>query len=153
MGTIERKGSENLAKSGATGVDPSNLGQSPRVGVGLRPTHYSYLLEHPKTSVRWFEAISENYIDSEGRPLEMLEFIRKDYPVALHGVSLSIASAEGLRSDYLQKLKRLKDHIEPFIVSDHLCWTGLQEANLHDLLLILLQRELVHDESPRYMQP
>lgn len=105
-----------------------------RVGVGLRPTHYPHLIEKPQTSVRWFEAISENYMDSEGRPLDMLESIREDYPVALHGVSLSIVSAEGIRPEYLQKLKQLKDRIQPFIISDHLCWTGLQATNLHDLL-------------------
>lgn len=81
----------------------------PRIGVGLRPTHYPYLEERPSTTVTWFEAISENYMDSEGRPLDMLEFMRQDFPVALHGVSLSIASADGLQPGYLQKLKRLKD--------------------------------------------
>ena len=104
------------------------------VGVGLRPTHYPHLMNRPSTGVRWFEAITENYMDSQGRPLSVLEYIRQDYPVALHGVSLSIASAEGIRPDYLRKLKELRDRIEPFIVSDHLCWTGLQSANLHDLL-------------------
>ena len=108
----------------------------PKVGVGLRPTHYPYLENRPKTSVNWFEAISENYMDSEGRPIKMLEMIREDYPVALHGVSLSIASSEGLRPEYLKQLKNLKKRIEPFIVSDHLCWTGLKDANLHDLLPI-----------------
>lgn len=104
------------------------------IGVGLRPTHYPYLTDRPQTSLRWFEAISENYMDSEGRPLEMLEMIREGYPVALHGVSLSIVSSEGIRPNYLERLKQLADRIEPFIVSDHLCWTGLQDANLHDLL-------------------
>lgn len=108
--------------------------QLPMIGVGLRPTHYPYLNERPETSVRWFEAISENYMDSEGRPLEMLELIRQDYPVALHGVSLSIVSSEGVRPEYLERLKRLEERIQPFIVSDHLCWTGLQQTNLHDLL-------------------
>jgi uncharacterized protein len=107
---------------------------TPQVGVGLRPTHYPFLQEKPKVRVQWFEATSENYMDSEGRPLDMLELIREDYPVALHGVSLSIVSTEGLRSDYLEKLKTLIDRINPFIVSDHLCWTGQHEANLHDLL-------------------
>ncbi len=78
------------------------------IGVGLRPTHYPYLNERPQTSVRWFEALTENYMDSEGRPLEMLESIRQDYPVALHGVSLSIVSSEGLRPEYLQRLTRIK---------------------------------------------
>ena len=107
-----------------------------KVGVGLRPTHYPYLEAKPPTAMRWFEAITENYMDSQGRPLKMLERIREDYPIALHGVSLSIASTEDLRPSYLQQLKKLKDRIEPFLISDHLCWTGLHDGNLHDLLPI-----------------
>ena len=68
---------------------------APMVGVGLRPTHYPHLEQRPSTEVTWFEAISENYMDSQGRPLDMLTLIREDYPVALHGVSLSIASSQG----------------------------------------------------------
>ncbi len=117
-----------------------------QVGVGLRPTHYPHLLEKPRTGVGWFEAISENYMDSEGRPLEVLQAIRSDYPVALHGVSLSIGlrpdpkDTGGLeahrrqRSRYLHNLKTLVDRIEPFLVSDHLCWTGVPGGNIHDLL-------------------
>ena len=110
--------------------------QQPNIGVGLRPTHYPYLEPRPQTKVSWFEAVSENYMDTKGRPLDMLELIRKDYPVALHGVSLSIASTEGLRQNYLHNLRDLVERIDPFIVSDHLCWTGLQQRNLHDLLPI-----------------
>ena len=104
------------------------------MGVGLRTVHYSYLREKPKTSVEWFEAISENFMDSEGRPIQMLEFIRQDYPVALHGVSLSIGSAEGVDGDYLARLKRLAERIDPFVVSDHVCWARTSEGSLHDLL-------------------
>ena len=119
---------------------PSN-NQQAYIGVGLRPTHYPHLETRPLTPLTWFEAISENYMDSQGRPLEMLEFIRQDYPIALHGVSLSIASHEGLRPDYLKKLKNLKQRIDPFLVSDHLCWTGTHQANLHDLLPIPYSEE------------
>ncbi len=110
--------------------------KQPNIGVGLRPTHYPYLEPRPQTTVTWFEAISENYMDTQGRPLDMLQLIREDYPVALHGVSLSIASVEGLRQNYLQNLRALVERIDPFLVSDHLCWTGLQQHNLHDLLPI-----------------
>ncbi|MCZ6800448.1 MAG: DUF692 domain-containing protein [Nitrospirae bacterium] len=115
--------------------------QQASIGVGLRPTHYPHLESRPRTKLTWFEAISENYMDSQGRPLQMLELIRQDNPEALHGVSLSISSHEGLRPDYLKKLKRLKQHIDPFLVSDHLCWTGLHQANLHDLLPIPYSEE------------
>ena len=110
--------------------------RQPNIGVGLRPTHYPYLEPRPQTQVTWFEAVSENFMDSKGRPLQMLELIREDYPVALHGVSLSIASTEGLQPTYLKNLRKLVDRIDPFIVSDHLCWTGLNQQNLHDLLPI-----------------
>jgi uncharacterized protein len=105
-----------------------------RAGVGLRPTHYPHLELNPTRVPTWFEAISENYMESQGRPLQMLEFVRKDHDIALHGVSMSLAAHEGLNPDYLRKLKQLVHRIEPFIVSDHLCWTGLKASNVHDLL-------------------
>lgn len=103
-------------------------------GVGLRPTHYSYLDSNHDLSVKWFEAISENYMDSFGRPRLMLNKIRQRFPVALHGVSMNLASPHGLCDIYLTKLKNLIDEIEPFHVSDHLCWTGIKPSNIHDLL-------------------
>jgi uncharacterized protein (UPF0276 family) len=102
--------------------------------VGLRSTHYSYLESGPRIAATWFEAISENYMDSWGKPREMLRMIRADYPVALHGVSMSLLSPEGIRADYLARLKQLISDIEPRVVSDHLCWTGRPGQNLHDLL-------------------
>lgn len=120
-----------------------------RVGVGLRPVHFPHLLKRPKLGVSWFEAISENYMDSEGRPIAVLEKIRADYPVALHGVSMSIGRAEGLRTDYLKKLKALVERVDPFLVSDHLCWTGLKKANLHDLLPLPYTEEALALLVPR----
>lgn len=105
-----------------------------KVGLGLRAPHYNYLEQRPQTEVAWFEAQSETYLDSRGRPIEMLQLIRQDYPVALHGVSMNIGNPEGVRLDYLQKLRDLIERVDPFIVSDHLCWTGSTEMNLHDLL-------------------
>lgn len=114
------------------------------VGVGLRSEHYAHLLEGPRTTVGWFEAISENYMDTAGRPLAVLERVRADHPVALHGVSLSIGykpadagAADALaqvRTRYLSRLVALVERIDPFLVSDHLCWTGVPGGNLHDLL-------------------
>jgi len=113
----------------------------PNIGAGLRPTPYPNLEPRPQTRISWFEAMSENYMDTKGRPLDMLELIRGDYPVALHGISLSIASTEGLRQNYLQNLHDLVKRIDPFIVLDHLCWTGLPQENLHDLLPIPFTEE------------
>lgn len=111
-------------------------------GVGLRPTHYSHILEH-SPRLDFFEAITENYIDTQGRPLHMLQAVRKNYPIFLHGVSLSIGSDEPLNVDYLKKLKTLIEVIEPTIVSDHLCWTGLAGKNSHDLLPLPFTNEAV----------
>lgn len=84
--------------------------------------------------MEWFEVITENFLDTEGRPLQILEFMRQDYPISLHGVSLSIAQADHWPQLYLSKLKQLIERIQPFLVSDHLCWTGNQQGNLHNLL-------------------
>ena len=109
-------------------------------GLGLRPQHYSDILEaSPK--VDWFEAISENYMVSGGQPLRMLDKIRARYPIVLHGVSLSIASTAPFNENYLKDLKTLAARVEPQFVSDHLCWTGVHGVNLHDLLPIPYTRE------------
>jgi len=118
-------------------------GREANVGVGLRSAHFPALLGRPRTRVRWFEAISENYMDSEGRPLEVLKKIREDYPLALHGVSLSIGGVEGPRPGYLEKLKRLIARVDPFVVSDHLCFTGAHASNVHDLLPLPYTEEAI----------
>lgn len=110
-----------------------NVAPNNRIGVGLRPTHYPYLESEPPLQIGWFEAISENYMDSQGRPLSMLLRQRQRVPVALHGVSLSIASPAGADDLYLTRLKKLVERVEPFLVSDHLCWTRKSAHSLHDL--------------------
>jgi uncharacterized protein (UPF0276 family) len=106
-----------------------NLG----VGLGLRTVHYSHILEHaPK--VDWFEILSENYMQTRGRPLYFLDQIAERYPVALHGVSMSIGSTDPLDFAYLSELKALRDRTRAHWVSDHLCWTGAAGKNTHDLL-------------------
>lgn len=107
---------------------------SHKVGLGLRPPHFSYLEGRPSTEVTWFEAQTESYIHQHGRALEVLRSIRQDYPVALHGVSMNIGSPDGIRVDYLQGLRDLIDRVEPFIISDHLAWSSFSGQNLHSLL-------------------
>ena len=102
-------------------------------GVGLRTVHYPHLREHTPR-VDWFEAISENYLDSHGRPRAMLDMVAARFPLVLHGVSLSIGSHDPLDRDYLAKLKRLADDLHVVWVSDHVCWTGVLGKNTHDLL-------------------
>jgi len=102
-------------------------------GAGLRAEHYEDVLAAPGR-LDWFEAITENYIDTEGRPLATLERVRRDHPIALHGVALNIGSADALDETYLARLRALCERIEPAIVSDHLCWTGVGARPLYDLL-------------------
>lgn len=109
-------------------------------GLGLRPVYYNEILTgHPP--VDWFEIISENYMLAGGRPLAMLERVRADYPIVMHGVSMSLASTDPLDFDYLGELKALAERIEPAWVSDHVAWTGVHGASLHDLLPIPYTRE------------
>ena len=106
-----------------------NLG----LGIGLRTVHFPYILEnHP--AIDWFEIISENFIDSEGRPRDTLDKIAERYPIVMHGVSLSIGSTDPLNFNYLEKLKKLATEIKAHWISDHLCWTGVAGRNTHDLL-------------------
>ena len=102
-------------------------------GLGLRPAHYQAILKS-KPRVDWFEALTENYMIPGGRPLATLSKIRERYPVVLHGVSLSIGSTDPLDRAYLAGLKALAHRIQPEWISDHLCWTGVNGRNLHDLM-------------------
>jgi uncharacterized protein (UPF0276 family) len=105
---------------------------SPGFGLGLRTTHYNQILA-AKQRVDWFEILSENYMVPGGRPLAMLDAIRADYPVVMHGVSMSIGTPQGPSPEYLRELKKLITRVQPLWVSDHLCWTGLHGKNMHDL--------------------
>jgi len=104
-------------------------------GLGLRADHYAWILQE-QPQLDWFEVVSENFIGSGGKPRHILEQVRARYPVALHGVGLSIASLERPQSSYLAGLRQLAHEIQPSCVSDHLCWTRHDGTNSHDLLPI-----------------
>ncbi len=106
-----------------------NLG----IGVGLRMPHVPYVLEH-RPKVEWFEIISENFMGSHGRPMSQLDEVAERYPIVLHGVSLSIGSTDAVDRGYLAALKSLATRMRTPWVSDHLCWTGVNGLNTHDLL-------------------
>ncbi len=113
-------------------------------GVGLRSAHYEHLLAH-WPAVDWFEIVSENFMDSRGRPRHVLDEIAARYPVVAHGVSLSIGSADPLDRDYLARLRRFVDEIRPVWVSDHVCWTGVAGLNTHELVPIpFTEQSLAH---------
>jgi uncharacterized protein (UPF0276 family) len=106
-----------------------NLG----VGIGLRTVHYSHIVD-AEPEVDWFEILSDNYMHTAGRPLHFLDAVAARYPVALHGVGLSIGSSDPVDRAYLGELRALRERTHARWVSDHLCWTGVAGRNAHDLL-------------------
>ncbi len=102
-------------------------------GIGLRTVHFNEILER-RPEVDFFEAITENFLDTGGRPLHVLDRVAQRTPVVLHGVSLNIGSADPLDLDYLKKVKGLARRVDARWVTDHLCWTGVAGRNTHDLL-------------------
>ncbi|QDU96498.1 MNIO family bufferin maturase [Lignipirellula cremea] len=117
-------------------MHPSRMGyENLGLGLGLRNVHFQHILnEQPE--VDWFEIISENFMDSQGRPRYVLDQIAERYPIVMHGVSMSIGSTDPLDQEYLAKLKKLATGVKARWVSDHLCWTGVASRNSHDLLPI-----------------
>lgn len=114
------------------------------LGLGLRNVHFDAILSGERQDL-WFEAISENFMDSGGRPRAIIRAVAERYPIVLHGVSLSIGSTDPLDRAYLASLKRLADEVHPAWVSDHLCWTGVNGHNSHDLLpMPLTEESLAH---------
>jgi uncharacterized protein (UPF0276 family) len=129
--------------SGAARLGLPHLGD----GVGLREPHFAHLMSTPAAQwgADWFEIISENYMANDGWPAHVLERVRAERPIVMHGVSMSIGSAEPLDLDYLEALKALAARVQPAWVSDHLCWTGIAGLNTHDLLpMPLTEESLAH---------
>jgi uncharacterized protein (UPF0276 family) len=151
-------------------VQPRPDRSSAGFGVGLRTPHYSEFLA-AKQPLDWLEIITDNFLVDGGKPLRMLDRIRRDYPVAMHGVAMSIGAAKGIDLTYLHKVKALAARIEPLWVSDHLCWIGPGPEQLHDLYPLpytdeaarhvieqiqhaqdVLQRQLVIENVSSYIQ-
>jgi uncharacterized protein (UPF0276 family) len=130
-----------------------SLSQPPYLGfgLGLRTNHYEDILAS-KPAVDWFEIITENYLVDGGKPLYYLDKIREHYPMAMHGVSLSLGSSDPLDVDYLNKVKALAARIEPAFISDHLCWTGIQGLNMHDLLPLPYTSSMIEHVVSRIIQ-
>lgn len=120
-------------------------------GLGLRIPHYTHIFEH-WPEMDWFEIISENFMDTDGRPKRNLARIRERYPVVMHGIAMSIGTVDPLNSDYLQKLKKLADWLKPAWISDHLCWTGIAHKNSHDLLPVPYTEEALKHIVSRIKQ-
>ncbi len=120
-------------------------------GLGLR-TEYYHLIETEKPPVDWFEIITEDYLVPGGRPLFHLEKIRQDYPLVMHGVALSIGSADPLNFDYLERVKQLAQKLQPAWISDHLCFTGVNGKTSHDLLPLPYTEEALQHVVQRVKQ-
>lgn len=110
------------------------------LGLGLRTTHFGHILDQ-WPHVDWFEIVSENFMDTGGRPLYILDQIAERYPIAMHGVSLSIGSTDPIDFEYLGKLKQLAKRVNAVWLGDHVCWTGVNGLNGHDLFPIPYNEE------------
>ena len=115
-------------------------------GIGLRSKHYGHFLEETagaptRSAVDWLEVISENHLTPGGRPNAVLERVRRDFPVVLHGVSLAVGSVDPIDARHLKSLRDLVQRIEPAYVSDHLCWGRHAGRYAHDLLPLPFTKE------------
>lgn len=120
-------------------------------GLGLRTEHYETILSE-RPPIDWFEILTENYLVPGGKPHYYLEKIREQYPMVMHGVSMSIGSMDPLDKEYLQQVKDLANKIQPHWISDHLCWTGMQGKNMHDLLPLPYTEEAINHVVNRIQQ-
>ncbi len=121
-------------------------------GLGLRTAHYETVLAELPANVDWFEILSENYLVAGGKPLYYLDAIRERYPMIMHGVSMSIGGSDPLNWEYLAQLKKLAERVQPAWFSDHLCWTGLDGKNIHDLLPLPYTEEAIEHVAGRVRQ-
>src|SRR5579859_7346579 len=108
-------------------------------GIGLRGPHMAEIID-ARPAVGWLEVHAENYIEN-GPGLRRLEIVRRDYPISLHGVGLSLGTAEGIDADHLAALAALATRIEPSLVSEHLSWSATGGLYLNDLLPLPLTEE------------
>ena len=120
-------------------------------GLGLRKEHYQTILD-TSPAIDWFEILTENYLVPGGKPLYFLDAINERYPMVMHGVSLSIGGSDPLNFDYLQQVKDLAKRTNAKWISDHLCWTGLDGVNAHDLLPLPYTEEAIKHVASRIQQ-
>ena len=120
-------------------------------GLGLRREHYQEVL-NTQPDIDWFEVLTENYMVPGGKPLDFLMRIREHYPMVMHGVAMSIGSTSPLNTQYLSELKILSERVEPKWISDHLCWTGNNGGNAHDLLPLPYDQEAIDHVVSRIHQ-
>ena len=120
-------------------------------GLGLRTEYYDTIVQD-QPPVDWFEILTENYMVAGGKPLYYLDQVRERYPVVMHGVSLSIGGTDPLDQNYLTQLKQLAERVQPRWISDHLCWTGQGGHNIHDLLPLPYNDDVIKHVAQRVRQ-
>ncbi len=120
-------------------------------GLGLRKEHYNAILD-TKPAVDWFEILTENYLVPGGKPLYFLDQICERYPVVMHGVSMSLGSYDPLDMDYLKQVKELAKRTNAKWISDHMCFTGVDGINAHDLLPLPYTDEAIQHVSQKIAQ-
>ena len=130
---------------------PQSMFPNMGFGLGFRPEYHRAILDG-KSPLQWFEVIAENYMVDGGKPLEHLERLRSLYPIAFHGVAMNLGSVDPLNKKYLHRYKELITRFEPSIISDHLCWTGVNGENTHDLLPLPYRVDTVTLLSDRISQ-
>jgi len=118
-------------------------------GLGLRTGHHQDFADHPPAGVDWLEVPTDDFLVPGARPLWYLDRIRERYPVVMHGVSLSVGGSDPLDEDYLAAMCAPQGAPEPRWISDHLCWTGIDGRNLHDLLPLPYTEEAVAHVASR----
>ncbi|MBY0556645.1 MAG: DUF692 family protein, partial [Burkholderiaceae bacterium] len=121
------------------------------VGVGLRAPHYRQFLEQ-RPAVAWLEVHTENYLHQGGWDSHVLEQLRPDYPISLHGVGLGLGSAGGFSQAHLQRVRALVQRLQPALVSEHLCWSAVGDRQLNDLLPMTLDQAALDLLSVRVNQ-
>ncbi|MGR9074217.1 MAG: MNIO family bufferin maturase [Gammaproteobacteria bacterium] len=117
-------------------------------GIGLRSRYFREIIEY-RPDIAWFEVHSENYFGDGGPPLLYLERIRRDYPLSLHGVGLSLGSVDPIDQNHLRQLKALADRFEPGLVSEHMSWSSFNGVYLNDLIPLLYNRETLNHLTSR----
>lgn len=131
-----------------TGDKSYNQASLQGAGVGLRDPHVPYILEH-KPNIPWLEVVTDNYLVEGGPMIEHLHQLRHTYPVAMHGVGMSIGSTDPLDYTYLSKVRDLAEWLQPLIISDHLCWVSVNQQQFHDLLPLPYTQEAVEHTAQR----
>lgn len=121
---------------------PATAAPMDLAGLGLRTPHIHEVLA-TRPAMGWFEVHSENYFAPGGSGIRLLEQVRRDYPLSLHGVGLGLGSTAPLDTTHLDRLAALIQRVEPFLVSEHLCWSATPERHLNDLLPLPFTEEAI----------